>query len=60
MKSYQILVRVQLDETNVNAPSLDDLILCIENEINTPDNELYGISRIIVDGEEIENFMGDE
>jgi len=56
MKTYKITTFIQIDETNINAPSLEDLKLAVEESVNTMDNESYGVKEITVDGEEVENF----
>jgi hypothetical protein len=52
VKGYVIQVYIVLDSSNKNMPSLKDVILAIEDTVNTPDNKEYGIKEILVTGAE--------
>ncbi len=52
MKIYTIRVKILLDDTHQNAPSLEDCKLAVENAVLTPDNAAYGIHDVSVQGEE--------
>jgi hypothetical protein len=56
MKTFKFTAFVTVDETNINCPQFEDMKLAIEESLNTMDNKEYGISDIIVTGEEVENF----
>ncbi len=56
MTTFKFDVIVTVDETNINAPNMEQLKMAIEESINTTDNVSYGIIDYTVRGEEIENF----
>lgn len=46
-------VTITVDETNKNVPSFDDIKMVIEESINTPDNNHFGITDYEVVGIEL-------
>ncbi len=46
MKNFIIIAQIQVDETKPNAIAitLDDAITAVEQQLNSPDNDFYGIS----------------
>lgn len=48
MTIYFIMAKVTVDDTNPNHPSSEDCVLAIENAVNTPDNDHFGVKEISV------------
>ena len=48
INEYFLKVRVRVDCSRKYAPNFEALKLAIEDSINTPDNEVYGIKEIEV------------
>ncbi len=59
MKTYKLTIFVEVDEKNPNTPTLSNLIDVAGDNITTPDNKYFGIEKIEVYGEEVDNFIGE-
>jgi hypothetical protein len=55
MKKFLVTAILTIDETNPNAPSLEDFKLGVENAILTPDNESFGIKDVEIVGHEVDD-----
>ena len=53
MKTYEAKVTIVIDETNRNAINAHDIQLAIENALETPDNNEFGIKSIEVNVYEV-------
>jgi hypothetical protein len=56
MKSYKLTVFIEIDDYNLNAPSLETCKDYVIDSLNTPDNDHFGIKKIECQAEEVENF----
>lgn len=56
MQTFKVTVFIVIDDTNINAPDLQNCIEYVRDTLATPDNDHFGIKKIEVTGEEVENF----